>query len=172
MCRFRFSEILICGYFATNPKKEEMSLLLLGKTKKKEIKWLGTTLLIIVLPTQSMQLFVGTDCAIAMKKPNNTKSCSYCSAREGGRQGGREGGASRGLSRRRRRRGLKKKAKNYAKTGPTFAVATANTETKECAQKQTVAAAAPCSVLCCLPPTPLKNGRKKKPLPLCSSVFW
>jgi hypothetical protein len=82
----RFSEILICGYFATNPKKEEMSLLLWVKTKKREIKWLGTTLLIIVLPTQSMQLFVGTDCAIAMKKPNNTKSCSYCSAREGGRE--------------------------------------------------------------------------------------
>jgi len=118
-----------------------------------------------------MQLFVGTDCAIAMKKPNNTKSCSYCSAREGGRQGGREGGASRGLSRRRRRRGLKKKAKNYAKTGPTFAVATANTETKECAQKQTVAAAAPCSVLCCLPPTPLKNGRKKN-LYLCAPLSF
>jgi biotin synthase-like enzyme len=92
----------------------------------------GTTLLIIVLPTQSMQLFVGTDCAIAMKKPNNTKSCSYCS--------GREGGASRGLSRRRRRRrrGLKKKAKNYAKTGPTFAVATANTETKETKKQKSV----------------------------------
>jgi hypothetical protein len=47
----------------------------------------GTSLLIIVLSTQSMQLFVGTDCAIAMKKSNNTKSCSYyCSGREQGRE--------------------------------------------------------------------------------------
>jgi hypothetical protein len=133
----------------------------------------GTTLLIIVLPTQSMQLFVGTDCAMAMKKPNNTKSCSYCS--------GRERGASRGLSmrrRRRRRRGLKKKAKNYAKNGPHFCCSYCkhrnkrNKETKECVQKQTVAAAAPCSLLCCLPPTPLKNGPKNKTLPLYSSIFW
>jgi hypothetical protein len=127
----------------------------------------GTSLLIIVLSTQSMQLFVGTDCAIAMKKSNNTKSCSYyCSGREQGRE--ELPGDSLSLSEE-EEVGTKKESKKLCKNGSHFCCSYCkhrnkrNKETKECAQKQTVVAAAPCSLLCFLPPIPLKNGPKKNP---------
>ncbi len=132
--------------------------------------------LLLYLPTQSMQLFVGTDCATAMKKPNNTKSCSYCSGRERGRE--ELPGDSLSLEEEEEEEGTKKESKKLCKNGPHFCCSYCkhrnkrNKETKECAQKQTVAAAAPCSLLCCLPPIPLKNGPKRKTLPLCSSIFW
>jgi hypothetical protein len=128
----------------------------------------GTSLLIIVLSTQSMQLFVGTDCAIAMKKSNNTKSCSYyCSGREQGRE--ELPGDSLSLSLSLSEVGTKKESKKLCKNGSHFCCSYCkhrnkrNKETKECAQKQTVVAAAPCSLLCFLPPIPLKNGPKKNP---------
>ncbi len=128
----------------------------------------GTSLLIIVLPTQSMQLFVGTDCAIAMKKSNNTKSCSYyCSGREGAREGGKSFPGT--LSLEEEEVGTKKESKKLCRNGSHFCCSYCkhrnkrNKETKECAQKQTVVAAAPCSLLCFLPPIPLKNGPKKNP---------
>ncbi len=123
--------------FCNYPNKKKRRVCFCRGKQKKRLKWLVLLFLLLYLPTQSMQLFVGTDCATAMKKPNNTKSCSYCSGRERGREELPGDSLSR-RRRRKRRRGLKKKAKNYAKTGPTFAVATANTETKETKKQKSV----------------------------------
>jgi len=81
-----FQRFWFVGILQLTQKKKRWVCFCWGKQKKKRLNGWVLLFLLLYLPTQSMQLFVGTDCAIAMKKPNNTKSCSYCSAREGGRE--------------------------------------------------------------------------------------